>query len=380
MNLRIMLRPPASLVLTRSAFFTAAFIVLVFVVAVSITYTPAAGAQEPAPAAVETSTARLQAVSPSIWVPGTVISRRDSRIAAEVSGKLLAVAEVGQRLKQGEIIARMNDRALQLQKRDDEANIKRLQSNLRFLVKQVERVQKLAHTNNTAKSELDQLQMEREMLAQQLVAAEVRRDRTLYDIERSHIRAPFDGVVVERLLQPGEYIDTGNVVVRLVNLNDIEVKVQAPVSVSRFVDEGSVVNVKNDSVSVATRVRRLVPVGDERSRMLEVRVGLERGGWVIGEAVRVELANGAAAKRLTVPRDALILRDREMYVYKVSAAENSEQSIARRIAVTAGAGAGDYIAVNGDLRDGDTVVVRGGERLRDGQTVEVVKADWVANS
>ncbi|MGS2722492.1 efflux RND transporter periplasmic adaptor subunit [Porticoccus sp. GXU_MW_L64] len=323
-------------------------------------------AQEADVATVETRPAQLQTVAPKIWVPGTVIGRNDARIAAEVSGKLVQVAEVGARVDKGDVLARIGDHVLQLQLRDDQANIKSLQTNLAFLSRQVERVNKLARTNNTAEAELDRLQTEKAVLQQQVIAAKIRRDRTRYDIERTRITAPFAGIVVARSQRRGEYINTGDEVVRLVNLDQIEVSAQAPVSVYRHVQDQSPVRVKNDSEVVSTSIRRIVPVGDQRSRTLQVRVNLTAGPWVIGEAVKVELANGVSSERLTVPRDALILRERQTYVYRVGA-----DNIARQIAVVTGEGAGDFIAVSGDITAGDRVVVRGGERLRDGQRVVV---------
>lgn len=345
------------------------FGILVALLAADLLSAPIARAQDSPPAPVETAIAMIQPVSPSIWVPGTVVSRQDSRIAAEVEGSLLSVLEVGDRVKKGEAIAQIDETTLQLQLRDDRASIRRLKSNLAFISRQVDRVQKLASTNNTAESELDQLQMQKQMLAEQVTMAEVKRDRTLFDIERSTIKAPFNGIIVSRTLQPGEYITKGDVVVRLVNIDNIEVKAQAPVSVSRYVKENSTVGVKNDVTTAVTPIRRVVPVGDERSRMLEVRVKLTKGLWVIGEAVRVELANGISRQLLTVPRDALILRDQQIYLYKITA-----DNVAKRIPIKAGDGVGKYISITGAVREGDTVVVRGGERLRDGQSVNVTKS------
>jgi len=69
-----------------------------------------------------------------------------------------------------------------------------------------------------------------------------------------------------------------------------------------------------------------------------------------------------------VPRDALVLRDNEVFVYTVG-----EDDTARKVTVTTGAGRDSLIGVVGDLRAGDPVVVRGAERLREGQALKVVR-------
>ena len=323
--------------------------------------------QTPPPAAVETVSVERKSVSPLIWVPGTVISRQDSRIAAEVTGVLTAVAEVGERVKRGDLLAQINDRVWQLQLRNDEADIERLRANRHYIVRQVARVQRLAKANNTARAELEELEMQRDMLQQEISAAEVQRERTLYDIERARILAPFDGIVAARTHRPGEHISAGEPVVRLVNPAALEVSARAPISVSRYIEPGDITRVKNDIREAAVPLRSIIPVGNAQSRTLEVRLQLPQQHWVIGEAVRVALANGASSMALTVPRDALILRDNLVYVYRITA-----ENTAERIVVTPGDGAGSDIAVMGPLQAGDVVVTRGAERLSDGQPVTVV--------
>ena len=327
-------------------------------------------AQEQIPVAVETSYVRSEMVSPVIWVPGTVISRQDSRIAAEVSGNLVWVAEVGDRFNKGETLAHINDRELQLQLRNNQSEEKRLSSRFDYLQRQVKRLGRLAKTNSAAESELDQLSAERDMLTQELQAAKVAIDRTLYDIERTRIAAPFPGVVVERMQRPGEYLVRAGEVVRLVNTEVLEIRVQAPLNVARHVSAGDLVKVKGNMALINTRVRTVVPVGDDNSRMLQLRLELEDVNWIIGEAVRVALSNVRAVEALTVPRDALVLRNDETYLYTVL-----EDNTARRINVVIGEGAGNHVSVEGNLSDGDEVIIRGAERLRDGSPVKVINGE-----
>ncbi len=324
-------------------------------------------AQQQRPVAVETASVEDEMVSPAVWVPGTVISRFDSRIAAEVSGNLVWVAEVGDVFKEGDTLARVNDRELQLQLRNNQAVEKRLTARLAFLTRQVARLTRLAKTNSTAESELDQLSVERDMLIEERVAAKVAAERTRYDIERTHIKAPFAGVVVERAHQPGEYLARADEVVRLVNTDALEIRVQAPLNIARHVKSDDVVDVSNNNELISTRVRTVVPVGDDNSRMLQLRLQLHDVDWIIGEAVRVSLSNGSAVKTLTVPRDALVLRNGETYLFTVE-----KDSTARRVNVIPGEGAGENISVQGDLNAGDKVIIRGAERLRDGSVVKVV--------
>jgi RND family efflux transporter MFP subunit len=331
----------------------------------------AQGQQPPSPVGVVE--ARQETVTPARWVPGTVISREDSRVAAEVSGNLVSVLEVGTRVKQGDVLARLNDRELQLQLRNDEAQVARLTAQLEYLQRQVQRLGTLAQSNTAAVANLDETTVQRDMLAQELEGARVARDRTLYFIERTRVTAPFDGVVVERTRMPGEFLNRGEQVVRLVNTNSLEIRVQAPLDVVRHVQAGDAVTISGDRGELRTTVHSVVPVGDQVSRMLELRLVLAETGWIIGEAVRVAVNHGAAAKAITVPRDSVVLREGETFIFKVL-----PDNTARKVAVTVGGGTGDRVSVTGDVKVGDRVVIRGAERLQDGAPIIVVGRDGAA--
>lgn len=324
--------------------------------------------QQP-PAPVEVKKVENKFLAPVVWVPGTVISRQDSKIAAEVTGVLTSVAEVGDKIKKGQSLAQINDRALLLELRNNKSEIIRLQAKLQFTNTQLERSERLAATSSTAQYRVDELAMERDMLKQEIEAAEVNRDKTLYDIERAKIEAPFDGIVVERRHQPGEHITAGEEVVRLVNLNAIEISAKAPITVNQFVQSNHRAEVKTENKNIISTVRTIIPVGDVQSRMLEVRLDIsDRENWVVGEAVRVALTHGISAPSLAVPRDALVLRNNSVYVYRVNAENKAE-----RVEVITGDGSGSDIAVTGLLNEGDLIVTRGAERLKEGREVNILK-------
>lgn len=328
---------------------------------------PLVTAQE-SEAVVELSTVTEQGTNSVLRLPGSVISRQDAEISAELNGRLSWVAEVGERIEQGQPIAIIDDHLLQLQLRDDRAEIARISADISYNQRQIERLQRLAEQNNMARSELDQVESRHEMLVQDRTIAQVNRDRTLYDIERTRVSAPFSGIVVTREMTVGEYTAPGSPLVRLVDTNDLEITVNAPLRVARYNQSGTEVQVEADEKQLLTAIRSVIPVGDTRSRMMEVRIKLQPGNWYIGEAVTVDLANGDRELSLSIPRDALVLRNDQVFVYTVSA-----DNTAIKVPVKAGAGRGTNIAIIADLFPGDPVVVRGAERLRDGQAVKVIR-------
>ena len=119
----------------------------------------------------------------------------------------------------------------------------------------------------------------------------------------------------------------------------------------------------------------VVPVGDEASRQLELRVALTpelvaAHGWVVGAALQVGVPSAAPRNVVAVPRDALLLRKDGTFVVRVGPDGATE-----RLAVEPGTVQGELVEVTGKVRTGDRLVVRGGERLLPGQRVQVVDVD-----
>jgi RND family efflux transporter MFP subunit len=181
------------------------------------------------------------------------------------------------------------------------------------------------------------------------------------------IRAPFAGIVTERFIQRGEYLQVGAATVRLVNTADIEARATAALGLAANVHPGQTVTVRDHGIQKVGKVRTVVPVGDDRSRQFEVRVALASPEWLVGTPVEVSLPSSIQRTAVTVPRDALVIRQNHSYVLRVTRADTVEE-----LDVTPGAGVEDSVEVRGNLSPGDRLVIRGGERLAAGQAVRVI--------
>jgi len=344
--------------------------------AVLVAVLPAAGAaqgqgQPPPPpvAVVRVTDGNLNA---TVTATGTVISRNDARLAAEVTGRLDWVAEPGARVVKGAALARVDTRTLALQLREDEAALARLAANVELLDTQLARLNALPE-GIASRSQIDEAAARLSMARHEHEQAGAARDRTQHLIERAVIRAPFPGHVVERIRQLGEYVAAGTEVLRLTDTGNVEVVARAPVAEAGHLAVGQAVTVHGSAKRAESKIRAIVPVGDERSRLLEVRVAIAGDGWPIGSAVRVELPAARASAGLVVPRDAVIVRADGAHVFRVGKGD-----VAERIAVRLGNGNSDRVEIQGGLAAGDRVVVRGGERLRAGQAVTVTTSSAAA--
>lgn len=328
-----------------------------------------------APAPVVEVTRAVAADSRAVeWVSGTLLSRSDARIAAEEAGRLVSVAEVGDTVGRRSGLARIDDRALQLQLRRDQASLRGLEANLAYLQTQVERLETLTSEQVAARNQLDEVAARRAVTEQEVELARAVEAETRDRLDRTVVKAPFSGRVVERFKQPGEYVRVGDDLVRLVDTKRIEVRARAPLDAAANLQKGLEVVVRSGDREAVASLRTVVPVGDERSRLLEVRAVFpeERApeGWIVGAGVRLALPQGTPASGgVSIPRDALVLRDGKTWVFRIGAGGHAE-----RLGVETGQGAGEWIGVSsnsGELQVGDRIIVRGAERLRPGQKVTI---------
>lgn len=323
----------------------------------------------PPPANVRVAQAAFAELAPHSEAPGSVVSVSDSLIAAATPGKILWVADVGSEVAAGDVIARIDPADALLQRDESRSDIKRLASRADYLTRLVGRHEGLGEDGGESEASVDQMRADRDEAQQNLARARVALRRAETALERTEVKAPFAGRIAAREIEVGEFVNPGAAVARLVNIEELEVTARAPDSLLASVHPGDEISVSNGTQTTKAKVRAVVPVGDTISRTLELRLVLPKTDWHIGSAVQVSLPRSAPKRVVAVDRDALILRADRVSVFVVSA-----DNVAKQADVELGAAEGDLIEVIGDIKAGDKVVIRGGERLRDGQSVVIQDA------
>lgn len=321
---------------------------------------------EAPPAVVGVAPAVTTELAPRHWAPGSVISRQDARVASEQDGRIVRVAEVGQRVRAGEALAVLDDTALKLREQEGQADLARIQAQLDMATRQEQRYAQLAAQQNIARAQHEQLQADRDMLVQERARAQALLAQTRHQRTQMVVRAPFDGVVAERSVQLGEYVTTGDAVARLVDTASQEVRVRAPVDLAEHLAVGMSVVVRVGKAERTHPVSALVPVGDEASRQLELRIAMDASELPVGSAVDVGMPSARKRAVVAVPRDAVILRREGDFVLRVAADNKAE-----RLPVKTGTEVDGMVEVDGAVKPGDRLIVRGGERIEPGQSVEI---------
>jgi len=337
-------------------------------------------------APVKVATVRQDTVSPVRATPGEVQARYALAVKAESSGTVAQLRELGDQVHAGETVAELVDPVYALRLRELQQDVDSASARVRFLQAEAERLGSLQKKNLASPREVEQNRSDLAQAQSQQKAAAARLRQLQQTVKRLQLRAPFDAYVVERVAQPGEYVRAGDPVLRLIS-RELRITASIPVAARPYVKKGQRWKVLfTDGSDPVQRkagyaeVTAVVPSASTPSRHLRVLLDWPREGTspgVDGQPVTVFYPQARPRRALLVPRDALVLRQNATYVFRV------REGRAERLAVEPESGQQDWIAVSqltgsqviGDappLQAGDKVVVRGNERLRDGQAVQVI--------
>jgi RND family efflux transporter MFP subunit len=311
--------------------------------------------------------AQLRELAPMAEFSGNVISENNARLSTEVEGRLQWIADVGDRVKKDDILVKLDDVFLQQEYKEELATIESEKAKFTLSDKQVKRFEKLLQQNNVSEDMLDIAISERAIARNSILAAQARASQINERIQRSSIRAPFDGVVTERLLQVGEWVKDGTNAVRLIDTEALEIVVRVPQKIYPLITHGQRLKIKNFNSSFYASVDTIVPVGTTTARLFELRLKPEVN-LPPGTLIRAIIPTSAAREVVSIHRDALVIRRGSLSVFKIT-----DENISQKVIIDVGVGDGDYIEVIGDIAANDRVVTRGGERLRPNEIVTIIE-------
>ncbi|MCP5113215.1 MAG: efflux RND transporter periplasmic adaptor subunit, partial [bacterium] len=205
-------------------------------------------------------------------------------------------------------------------------------------------------------------------------------ERIEYDMERSVIPAPFDGVVIEKHTELGQWLGVGDEVVELLSLDKLEVEVDVPEQYFRSVRIGGSASINFGAIpgrTIRGSITAIIPKADEQARTFPVKVRIPDSAGRIGVGMLAQVrlegisAGGAGGGSTIVPKDAIVRQGPQTLVYVLD-----PEGGVQPVPVRTGAGAGAWVQVSGSVKPGDRVITRGNERLMPGQKVRGEKIDY----
>ncbi len=323
---------------------------------------------------VSVSAVQKQRVAPQMMVSGQVYSRSLSNLSAGVDGRLEWIAEAGQQVAAGDVLAKLDPTPLKLRSNELKAQLKRSEINAVRLNKELARVQTLVAKQLISQTQLDQVQADRDLAMADVDLNKASLAQVQDQLSRAVVTAPFAGVVSQRHHQRGEEVSRGEALIQLVSLTDLEIRVFAPLGNATFIVPGQSLLVYQQQGQTALTLSSVIPVSDVRSQTFEARLAIDAknaGNFQVGQLVSVALPTATAKLSTVVHRDALVLGKQQHAVFLVQQAKDGSNKV-KRLGVTVGQGQGEWLQVDAELAPGDLLVVRGAERLKDGDRVRVL--------
>ncbi len=321
---------------------------------------------------VQISKVKQTIITPTIEVMGNLYSRNLAQVTAAVDGQLDWIAEPGTYLQQGELVAKIEKLPIELQQAEQKAQLKRTQVNVSYLQKELKRLKTLRLNNITSENQYEQTLSQHDMAVNDLEIARLRLQQIDDRLDRTDIKAPFSGVVVERLRRAGEDVSRSTLLANMIDNQHLELRLSVPVKHLSFLKISNKIKLSNQQQQYTGVIRVLVPKTDIRSQTFELRIDVPFEAaeqWTVGQLIKAELPISSSRQTLAVHRDALLLRSDGTYVMVID-----EKNTAHRIKIKINDGKDQWLAISGDLKEGDRVAIRGAENLREGQKVKLQTA------
>jgi membrane fusion protein (multidrug efflux system) len=312
------------------------------------------------PAAVHTLLPHEERVRDVVNAVGNLKAPDAVELTTEVSGRVVEIhLEAGARVRQGELLLRLDDRQAR-------ADIAEIEARLADARRQLERASRLRSNNSISQSQVDELRTAVDVAQAQRQAAQV-------SLENHRIRAPFEGVVGLSDVSIGAYITAGTRITTLDSTEQMELNFSVPERFLGHVRQGQEVRGSSPAYPGETFEGELVELGtrvDELSRTLPVRARIDnpegrlRPGQFMSATLTLQ-----QRQALVIPEQAVLVRGDETFVFV------ARDGVARRTSVTLGSRKPGLVEVVSGLAPDDPVIVTGQDRLSSGDRIRVLEGD-----
>lgn len=317
---------------------------------------------------------RMEIVDP-VRLNGTVVSPRVARVSTDIGGVVGSMeVELGARVSAGDPLLRFDRDLGILNLAAAAADRKEARAQLAEAQRLLADGERLASSNNVSQNAVEVRRLAVRRAEARVERLEIAEARQREHLERHVIRAPFAGVVAERLTEAGEWVEPGTAVVELVMTEDLLVEVPVPQRYFAAVTSETAAMLQFDAAPgqrIPAAITARVPVSDPTSRTFRLRLAPDSDGIALtpGMSARVTLRLATGGTGVTIPRDALVrYPDGRTTVWVIET--GAETTVAER-QVRTGQIFDGRIEVTEGLEAGTRVVTRGNESLDPGQRVRI---------
>ncbi len=338
------------------------------------------------PMTVEVSKVSRSDIKESLLVVGNLIGAATVDVASKVSGRLQDVnARLGDAVRKGQVIARVEDREILEQVKQAEASfevaaatVRQREADLKFALTSLERSRNLFGRQLIPRQTLDDSEARYQAATAQLdlaraqfEQARARLEELRITLSNTRVLAPVDGFIGKRNLDPGAFVSSNAAIFSVVDIRVVRLVVNLVEKDLKRVQVGASAVAEVDAYPGETftgRVARVAPVLDPATRTAEMEIELPNASFRLkpGMYARVRLTTGERPNALVVPRNSVVDVEnsgRGVFVF------DGEKRQARFQAVEVGLQDDQRAEILKGLTEGQAVITTGAASLRDGDPV-----------
>jgi len=304
------------------------------------------------------------AAASTYTLSGTLQPRYSSQLGFRIAGKIIErTVEVGDRVRQGQVLYRLDPEDSQLQLQVAESDLAAAQSQLQLVVAEEKRLAELKRTNSASQSDYDIALSARDTARARLDSAERRWQLAKNQREYCALTADQDGLVVKLYAEVGQVVAAGQGVLQWVQGDELEAVVSVPESLLSTVqnDHAQISFWSLPDQRIEGHLREISPIADPASRTYDARFQLKDRlpGLALGMTATVHLIR-AQRDGMRLPMGAVANAGDRPIVWRIL-----DEGHVQAVPVQISKYEKDSAIVTGDLHPGDLVVSAGAQRIDD---------------
>jgi RND family efflux transporter MFP subunit len=317
---------------------------------------------------VNTSVVTLLKTPRRLRLTGTLRGEKETDLAANVAGRLLKTAvERGQSIEEGALLAQVDTRAAQLALQEAHVSVATSEAQEKINESECERYEKLKSAGVVTDLEYDQVTAKCKTAPLNLKAARARQSIAAKNVGDGMIRAPFSGVITERYVEVGEYVQASSRVVSLAKVDELRAVFSVPEKHFPDIKDGAEVLVHVAAYGTESFVGKVAHVSgavrDTRDIVVEAIIPNKDHRLLPGMFAEVELTIGTE-NLPSVPKSSSFEQNDKMNVFVVN-----EKQLEQRVIAISGE-IGDRLVVLRGLKEGDKVVEKPDASLKNGARIK----------
>jgi len=242
---------------------------------------------------------------------GTVIYAKSSKVASQRSGAVVFVGfKEGDNVKKGKVLNRLDNLIIKAQISSLKATLNEVLVGFKKAKKDLARYDVLIKKDAVSQSVYDDNSFSVESLENKIGSLKANIKAKEIEMSKMVTLAPFDGVIVSKKIEVGDWVGQGGVVAELINLKSAQVVANIPQGVALDLKPKMPVNVVIDGKNYDAYISAIIPKGDISTRTFPVKISFKKNISHLfeGMSVAISIQSGIKIKSLVVPRDAVLKR------------------------------------------------------------------------